>query len=592
MKFYAFAAMLMLCSAPASAQLSAQAIAVVDAARQPRTTFSTNERVTFQQRVSNASVSTSKIQFTFFVQDPGLATVFSHSGNAVPGQIGNAASQIGGVPVSSFFSTPGVYKLTARATLDAQVVSQEVSFTVSSPNILLIYPPNGARGVADKPLTLRWSSSGAAKYRVTVGDNPSFFNSVFTQVTDTAVNSFSYPDNPPDQRARLAAGTVYYWKIEGLDVSGNAVAASQVPFNFTVESAALTRDVAVTGLDVLGQSGDDITFRVTVKNQGGTSENNLSLKFSVGGLPASGSPVIMPVLSAGTAKEYNFTMKQPTDQGKSLAIGCVEFFDDNVANNCKTLQIERQAESDGGENSIFDARQLSNEELWSAIRELLKDRGMDLSDYSIVGADQQLTRADLEALLAALRVGQAEVTVTGPDEDSSLPDFIPPPVSGSGTFPGDAPPPVADSYAGDSESSEGAGGAAEQPAADPEMDKQWAGLGPAFSENASNFSITSNKLWKRTWKRLGGKEAPKINFRKYMIVGVIAGSAQRADRVEIVEIKKRLSGLHVEYQVIVHRRMIAPMGAEQAKTRNLVPYHLRVIPKTGLTIKFEEVRGN
>ncbi|MFH2203947.1 MAG: CARDB domain-containing protein [Elusimicrobiota bacterium] len=637
----------------AHAQLAGQAVLVLDSSRSPRTSFSTNERATFQQKVSNGAASSGRIYFTFIVADPQLKEVFRHAGNAVPGRVGNAASQLAGVQISSLYTVPGVYKLTARAILDAQVVDQELSFTVSSPNILLIYPPNGAQDVADKPLMFRWSSSGAAKYRITVGDNPSFFNSVYNANTEGNVNAISYPENPADARARLAAGTVYYWRIEGLDANDNVVAQSAVPFSFTVKSASLSRDIAVTGLEIIGKSGDNITFKVTVHNQGGTSESGLQLKFSIGGVPVAGSPVQMPLLSPSAVKTYNFTGQLPPDQGKSLAIGCVEFFDDNVANNCKTMQLTRTVEEAAGDASIFAARKLSNEEIWSAIQELLRDRGVDLTEYSIVGMDKDMTRAELEALLAALRSGQADVSVSGPAGGAAdLPSFIPPPVSAGP--PPDAPddlpadkgeerimtdkelwqalqPPLkgrgfdltqfavlgADRRLTASElqillaavksgvaeilvsgpaapdvmpvAAESAPPAAAPPPPAADEDRQWRGLAPALSKKTAHLKITSNKHWSKVWKRLGGKKTPKIDFAQYMVIGVVAGGEERSDRVEIVEVRKSLSGLRVLYRRVVHRRMLAPLGPQQAAARDLVPYHLRVIPKSGLKIRFEHV---
>ena len=66
------------------------------------------------------------------------------------------------------------------------------------------------------------------------------------------------------------------------------VATSQVPFSFTVATVSLTRDLAVTALDVTGtpDSAGFIPFRVTVANQGSTTESGVPLKFTLGGLPA------------------------------------------------------------------------------------------------------------------------------------------------------------------------------------------------------------------------------------------------------------------------------------------------------------------
>ena len=170
-------------SRAAAGLLSAGGSAVLDASSVPRASFTNSERITFQQRVHNGVVSGGRITFTFTVLDPGGAQVFQIAGNSVPGSVGNAATQLAGFPIGKFYSGPGVYTLKAFASLDGQVIEQQNTFVVSSPNVLLLYPPNGAQNVADIPLTFSWSSSGGSSYRVTVGDNPSFYNAVFSQTT-------------------------------------------------------------------------------------------------------------------------------------------------------------------------------------------------------------------------------------------------------------------------------------------------------------------------------------------------------------------------------------------------------------------------
>ncbi|PMZ61519.1 hypothetical protein C1X97_30690, partial [Pseudomonas sp. FW306-2-11AA] len=89
--------------------------------------------------------------------------------------------------------------------LDGVTLEQDQTFTVSSPNLLLIYPPNGATNLTDNPLTFQWFSSGATSYRVTVADNLAMYNPVY-QTTVTGVNSMTYPNNPnpSDPRQRLS----------------------------------------------------------------------------------------------------------------------------------------------------------------------------------------------------------------------------------------------------------------------------------------------------------------------------------------------------------------------------------------------------
>ena len=201
-------------AAPASAGLlSGQGVAVLDTTLNSRPSFSNTERVVFQQRVFNGAASAGRIVFKFVVVSPAGGQVFEHVGNAVPGSVGSAASAVSGIPIAQFDRGPGVYTLKASALLDGQTLEQTATFTVSSPKILLLYPPNGAQGVADVPLSFRWSASGASRYRVTVGDNPSFYNSVFSQETIGGEDFLTYPDNPSDPRQRLGQGQPYYWKV-------------------------------------------------------------------------------------------------------------------------------------------------------------------------------------------------------------------------------------------------------------------------------------------------------------------------------------------------------------------------------------------
>ncbi|TBR21279.1 hypothetical protein EPO15_10695 [bacterium] len=410
--------------------LSASGVFLKDGSGASRATYSNSERLSMTARLNNAVASVNRVQFKFRILNPVGAEVFVHTGNSVPGSAGNSASQVSGIPIAKFFTGPGIYTFLADATLDGQTVSQSAQFTVSSPNIIMVYPPNGARDVSDKPLSLRWVSSGAAKYRVTVGDNASLYNSVFSGLTAGGENFLNYPENPADQRANLASGQVYYWKVEGLDNDGNVVARSEVPFNFTARTASLTRDMAVATLETTGLVGAEVFFRVQVRNQGGTSEANVPLRLSLGGLPASGSPISLPQLSAGDIKEYSFSAPIPMDQAQSLAIACVEFFDDNVPNNCKSLQVQRPATGSG--SGFGPARPLTKEELWQALQQKLIEQGLDLAGYDIESMSQ-LSTEDMAALLAELSKGQVTIGVSGPPVDGAPPiAYVPPPLTGGG----------------------------------------------------------------------------------------------------------------------------------------------------------------
>lgn len=419
----------LLAAAPASAGLlTGSGVFLKDSGGAERATYSNNERLSMTARLNNAVASANRVQFTFKILNPNGVPVFTHTGNSVPGSAGNSASQVSGILISKFFTGPGNYTFQADAVLDGQTVSQAASFTVSSPNIIMVYPPNGARDVSDKPLSLRWVSSGATKYRVTVGDNASLYNSVFSGLTNGGENFLNYPENPADQRANLSSGQVYYWKVEGLDNSGNVVARSEVPFNFTARTASLTRDLAVSALETTGVVSAEVFFRVKVSNQGGTSEANVPLRLSLGGLPAAGSPMTLPQMSPSDTREYTFSAPIPMDQAQSLAIACVEFFDDNVPNNCKSLQVMRPTTGSG--SGFGPQRPLTKEELWQALQQKLIELGYDLGGYDIESMSQ-LSTEDMAALLAELSRGQVQVGVSGPPTNGAPPiSWLPPDTTG------------------------------------------------------------------------------------------------------------------------------------------------------------------
>lgn len=400
--------------------LSAQGVNVLDATNAPRQIFSSNETIGFSQTIFNGALSPNRTAFSFAVFAPNGNKTFTQSGNAVPGSVGNAAAQISGVAIAGFYQGPGVYTLKAYANLDGVTIEQDKSFTISSPNILLIYPPNGATGLTDNPLTFQWFSSGASSYRITISDNPGLYNPIQVQSVPGGSNSFTYPQNPNpiDPRSKLSAGQVYYWKVEGLDTNLNAIAASPVPFSFSVASTALTRDLAVTDLSASGSpdAGGNIPFTVTVKDQGSTTETGVQLKFTVGGLPAAASPITLPALSPGDQKTIAVSAPIPTDMNTALAIACLTIFDDDSTNNCKTMSVTRAVSLSTSASSFSNtgAGLQSADQIWQAIENILQAQGTDLSDYNLVSMEGSLTRDELTALLDQLRAGQASAIVSGP----------------------------------------------------------------------------------------------------------------------------------------------------------------------------------
>lgn len=560
--------------------LTASGVAVLDQTGAVRVSFTNTEKIVLQQRINNGSASVNRIIFQFLIMTPSGAQVFRHVGNAVPGSVGNAASQVSGIPVSQFYTGPGVYTLKAQASLDGVTVEQSATFTISSPNILLIYPPNGASGLTDNPLTFQWISSGGSTYRVTVGDNISLYNALFTQNTAGAETTLSYPQNPSDPRQRLTAGQIYYWKVEGLDVNGNVVAQSQVPFSFSMRSVSLTRDLAVTALEIDGVPLLDgtIPFRVTVKNQGSTSESGITLKFGVGGLPAAGTPLAMPLLNPGETREFALAAAVPADQNRSLGIACIELFDDNVVNNCKTLAVSKPAGGSLG-GDVFQNSNLSAEQIWQAVSELLKERGISLDDYRLVGMEGGLSRDELSALLDSLRQNQARVNLSGPPT-------------------GPLPPSGASSISRAPAAAQAAKPASEAPADNaPSLEeesegREWSGLAAALSDSRVTFTVLNKSVFKRLWSRLSDQKVPEVDFHKFMVVGIIAAKGDRVDNIVIEQPRLSNSGFIVPYRMEVHRRLVAVGGPKNANFGERVPYLIKVFPRSEQKVKFEPIEEN
>lgn len=555
---------------PASAGLlTAGGAAVLDQTGAQRAAFSVNETIGFVQTVNNGAVSAGRISFQFSVVAPNGNIVFRHVGNSVRGTVGNAASQVSGLPISGFAQGPGQYTLKALATLDGISLEQDQTFTISSPNVLLIYPPNGSQNLTDNPVTFQWYSSGASSYRVTVGDNPSLYNSIFTQSAPAGSNSLTYPQNPTDARQRMSTGQTYYWKVEGLDVNGNVVAQSQVPFSFSVANTSLTRDLAVTGLDITGapDSAGNIPFLVTIKNQGNTTESNTALRVTLGGLTAPGSPITVPQMSPSDVKTFAVAAAIPSDQNQSLAIACLTIFDDNVANNCKTLAVNRPTASSTG-TFAGTSPALSADQIWDAVSQLLKDQGVDLGNYNLKEMEGSLTQAELTLLLDQLRAGQAQATVSGPPLGSAPVAATTPETGAHG-----APPPPTD----------------DRNKSVPQ-EKVWSGIAPPLSAKTVSFAVTKIDKWKKLWKRVSDEPVPDIDFTEHMVVGVIGGSNDASDRVQIDDFQASGDVMTVRYQMVHYARPFAGPEAKRVTEKAAAPYWLVVIPRTALKVKFERIK--
>lgn len=558
-----------------AALLSAQGSAVIDSNGAPRATFSSNETIGFSQTVFNGVASSNRTYFQFEVVAPNGNTTFRHTGNSTPGSIGNASARISGVAISGMYQGPGTYTMRGTASLDGTSLQQTQTFTISSPNILLIYPPNGSTGLTDNPLTFQWFSSGAATYRISVGDNPSLYNPILVQNTGAGASSFTYPQNPADDRQQLAAGQLYYWKIEGLDANGNVVAQSQVPYSFGVQTVANTRDLAVTVLDVAGapDAAGAIPFTVTVTNQGTTTETAVPLKFTIGGLPAPGTPIELPSMMPGDAKTYTLTGTIPSDQAQGLAIACLTIFDDTVANNCKTLTVARPTSASGSDTGSPGGVPLTAEQIWEAIKQLLKERGIDLAEYDLVSLEGSLTRDELAALLDQLRQGQAQAVITGPP-------LAAPPAS---SLPAAPAPYEAPSVASD---------APALPAPEEEAQEdgatEWSGYATPLAAKTMTLTVGDQARWKKLWARLSDQPAPKVDFARYKVAAILVGKGAKADRVDVESVQPAGQDLRVRYRLVKLSRL-GRTNAPDLKSlgTRFTPFLLKLVPRDVAAVRFE-----
>lgn len=417
------AAVLAALPCPASANLTAAGIAVLDVTNAARNSYSNTEYVVLRQQVRNETASSNMISFKFYIKNPSGATVFTHTGNAAPGTPGLAQTQLSGMNISRFYSVPGDYVFRGEATLDAETVTQEIKFAVSSPNITLIYPPLGARALADTPLIFRWSASGASRYRLTVSDSASLYNPVHTAM-NSGESSYSYPANPTQPREQLSPGQVYYWKVEGLDAYNNVISNSNI-YNFSMQAQGTkTRDVAVTTLEMPNPGALDFTkqveFKVIIKNLGDSSENNINVKLTIGGMPADGSPKSVPTLDAGQSHTLPFNGYVPQDQNQSLVVACIDLFDDNIPNNCKTLLLTKPSAQVTG--PAQDYKNMTYDQMLEALKkrlgpDIMKQlEGYDLSSLTCTNCAGN----ELNSIISALLSGAATITNASVTEDTPI----------------------------------------------------------------------------------------------------------------------------------------------------------------------------
>jgi len=548
------------------AQLAARGLTVSSPDGLVKAAFASNETIALSQAVYNGSESGDRIRFRFKIYAPSGKQVLEHYGNSVRGTAGNAAARISGIPIERFFRAPGLYRVTATASLDGIDIDQTGTFTVSSPDVLLIYPPCGTREIMDRPLTFRWYASGGVRYRVRVARNdPSFAIAPYVGVTAAGETFWSYPEDPED-RFKLSSDETYFWKVESLDSDGNILGQSVSACTFSVKTGEGARDLAVTGLQVLGGGGGPgiFAFEVTVTNQGQTLETEVPVRFSVGGIPGMPESKTLTLVSGGSGV-LSFTGTIPQGSVESLAIACVQMFDGNVANNCRTLRIKASDQASelglvGGGVRNCDA--LPPLQVCEAIKAFMMscgwlDKGDDWSCVSVEGDEPCEFLAAMQESCGNIFFVPQPVILPGLEEQFGLPGPEEEPPTGAPAM--EAPKVI-------------------------EVHKEWTGFGNAFGDQATPLTVRGNKAWTRLWKALRGDKVPKVDFEKHMVIGVVAGAGDKAGITEIVSVEADDKGIMVKY------RVAGPEAEESDPVKRArVPYHMKTIPATGVKISFEQV---
>lgn len=382
-------------------------ISIFDSAGKERTTYSSSEKIGFSVTCFNQQ-AVDRIYFEFYVKSPTGQVVFKHTGNSAVGNVGLGSSSIKNIPISGFYNTPGkyIYEAKVSAGTGSLPVVKYMEFYIYSPSITLSYPANGAKDLIDKPLTFRWVSSGATKYRVYVDDDKGFYNCLFQtgggEYPDPETTYFQYPISPQDTRQKLAGGVLYWWKVEGLDNAGNVVAKTPIPFSFTLKETApstATKDLAVTDI-ILDEetTASELKFDVLVKNQGGTGISATRVNLYVNGVPVIPYQVL-DFINTGETKTLNFLCG--ASQEKIVTVSAaIDFPDDNMKNNMLTKTF----------TLALEYRPYELWEVWEIIKKFIKDptilkelEGYTLSEVTLI------PEGDVARELTRLKEGKAKV---------------------------------------------------------------------------------------------------------------------------------------------------------------------------------------
>lgn len=392
-------------------------IKVLDSAGRERTppNYSSSEKIGFSITCHNPYENAKVIWFCFSVCGPSGKTVFTHIGNIGGGRVdaGTEKSSIKNIPISGdkgFYVGSGKYIYTAVVSVEhangVGMDTKAMDFYVYSPSLTLSYPANGAKDLIDKPLTFRWVSSGATKYRVYVDDDKGFYNCLFQTGTgefpNTDTTYFQYPISPRDPRQKLAGGVLYWWKVEGLDSSGNVVAKTPIPFSFTLKETApsvTTKDLAVMDVTLDKESTiSELRFNVLLKNQGGIAISNTRVNLYINGVPVIPHQVL-DFINTGEEKTLTFLCGGSKEKMVTVS-AAIDFSDDNMKNNMLTkafaLPLERKA--------------YELVEVWEIVKKFIKDleilkelEGYTLSEVTLI------PEGDIGKELKMLEKGKAKV---------------------------------------------------------------------------------------------------------------------------------------------------------------------------------------
>lgn len=394
-------------------QIEIKNISVFDSAGRERTIYSSTEKITFSVTCYNNCKNAQRIYFNFYVCGPKGETVFTHIGNSAAGNVGVGGSSIKNIPISDFYESPGKYIYRAQVwmaiadttSLPPSATSQMV-FYIYSPSIILSYPANGAKDLIDKPLTFRWVSSGATKYRLYVDDDKGFYNCLFQtgsgEYPDPQTTYFQYPTSPQDTRQKLAGGVLYWWKVEGLDNAGNVVAKTPVPFSFTLKETApstATKDLAVTDIILNEEStASELKFNVLVKNQGGTGISATRVNLYINGVPVIPYQVL-DFINTGETRTLAFLCGASREKIVTVS-AAIDFPDDNMKNNMLTKTF----------TLALEQRPYEPWEVWEIIKKFIKDSAIlkELEGYTLSEVTL-IPEGDVARELTRLKEGKAKV---------------------------------------------------------------------------------------------------------------------------------------------------------------------------------------